>query len=184
MVFAATTALAIGASTYLSAQAAKRQNEAIENAMSSQQGSTIAAQGQIAERAGLERLKASRQAAQIEGKLRVAAAEAGTGIGGSFARLSLQNTFDEGLNQKIIQQNYENQIAGVRSGLAANLDQLESQTVSPILAAFAGGVSGLSTGLSIGNAFNQFDLLSDTDKPGPYTPVTDPVLFEQGSANT
>lgn len=174
--FAALTAATTGLGIYSNYSAARQQNQAIERSMAEQNKALEVTQQQIAEQAGLERFKSARRAHQIEGKLRVAAGDAGLGMGGTWAALSRQAGMDEAINQAIIQSNFDNQIAAARSGTRANLISLEGQGRNSLLDGLLGGLQGLQTGLSIGNAVGEYNRLQQTPDPDPYTPVNAPTI--------
>lgn len=176
---AALPALAIGGTAFgtaTSAYAASQQNKAISQSMSSQRQASIATQQQVVDQAAIEQMKAARQAHQIEGRLRVAAADSGAGIGGSWTALLQQNDYDAALNANIIANNEKNQLAQVASGYNANIASLQSGFVSPILQAFTGALGGLQSGLAIGSSVNQYQQLQQTPQLDPYNPVTAPTF--------
>src|SRR5436190_22944530 len=123
--FAIPAALAIaGAAT--TAIAASRQNHAIGQAAGSQREQAALQQAhitraaalqiqQVGEQAALETLRLKHETEQIMGRLRVTAADAGTGMGGSFQALSRQAFVDQALNAAIVQHNYENSVLRIRS---------------------------------------------------------------------
>jgi hypothetical protein len=141
-------------SATVSAISARKQNQAISKAMKSQRSATTVQQKQLADAAGLEKLKRRREHAAILGRLRVASAEANVGFGGTFAALERQADFDLAANQRIIDENYRNQVALVRSGFEANIAQLESQVRNPVLDSVVAGIGGFQTGLSIGTGLD------------------------------
>jgi len=127
---------ATAGATYASYAAAKAQNEAIEASMKSQAEALRIQQKQLAEQAGLEKMRNIARAQQIIGRLRVAAGEAGVGIAGSYDALIRQTLYETALNEKIIQQNYLNQVQYARTAAQANMARLQGRTISPGLAAF------------------------------------------------
>lgn len=161
-------ALAIGGTLFggaTSAMQARSQNRAISRAASSQQNAARTQAQQLSNQSSVEKLRRQREAAQIRGRLRVAAGEAGVGLGGTTAALMRQADSDEQLNVNMIDQNTRNQLARINTGLAANVTSLSSQIRSPILDAFAGGVGGFQTGLSLGQAGTSFQQLGNTPNP-------------------
>lgn len=132
---------------------ASDQNKAIERSMQSVKEAGEAAQGQAAAQTGLELMKRSRLAHQVEGRIRVALGESG---GPSAAAVERQNAFDADLDQKIITTNFANNIRSIRSGVQAKMIELESEFDSPILAAFAGALQGVSQGLAIQHGIKGF----------------------------
>lgn len=166
----ATAMLAIGGAGSLfgagtSFMGAQKQNAALRQSMASQQAAAQQQMGQVAQAAAVEREKRLKEAQQIQGRIRVAAGEAGIGMGGSIAALSRQSELDLGTNLAIIDQNYANNIAAIRSGAQANLQSLSSQIGNPILNAFSGAFSGAGTGLAIGGAVGDWMTLQNTPKP-------------------
>lgn len=152
------TALAIGSAALgatTSAMGAASQNKAIKKSMESQTQAAKIQQQQVADQAAIEREKNFRAMQQIQGRIRVSAGEAGATTGGSFNALSQQAFNDQSLNNAILMRNMTNQQAAIAAGLQANLASLSSQHQSPILSGLTGGLSGFSTGLSIGNAANK-----------------------------
>jgi hypothetical protein len=145
--------------------------------MKSQREATIEQQQQLAERAGLERLRNERQAAQAMGRIRASAAESGVSLAsGSVMSLENQAIADQTLNQQIIDQNFQNQVARVRSGAEANLATLSSQHQSPILAGISGALGGAQTGLAIGQSVQEFANLSQTPRPQQTPTFTPPRI--------
>lgn len=125
---------------------ARQQNAAIEQSMQSVKAAGEAAQGQAAAQAGLETMKRSRLAHQVEGRIRAALGESG---GPTAAAVERQNAIDADLDQRIILTNFANNIRSIRSGVNARMIELHSQFDNPILAAFAGTMQGVSQGLAI-----------------------------------
>lgn len=164
--------------TATSAQAARRRNDAIERSMASQSRSAAVRQRQVAEQAAVERQKEIDAAHRIRGRLRVAAGEAGVGLGGSYAALMRQADTDAATNVDIINRNENAQQTQLRSGLEANLSTLSSRTQNPLIAGLSGGLSGLQTGLSIGGGIRSARELGETPEPGESRTITPPSLVE------
>jgi len=144
------TALALslgGIGAASSANAARQQNRAIERSFESQSRATETKQNQLAEAAALEKRKRINEAAQIEGRIRVAQ---GAGTAGNIRLLQQANDLNRSIDLSIIDRNFSNQIDLVQSGFEANIESLASRTQSPLLSGFSGGLSGVQTGLSIG----------------------------------
>lgn len=159
------TLAAAGASTFLTIEQARAQNKAIQRSMNSQAQAAGIQQEQLVEQAAVERRRIQNQTQQIEGRLRVAAGESGVGLGGSMEALGRQAQIDQATNLAILDSNLDNQQQRVQSGLEANLASLSAQTQNPLLAGLVGGINGLQTGLSIGNAFTQNERLANTPEP-------------------
>lgn len=104
------------------------------------------------------------QALALRGRLRVIAADAGTGFGGSEAQLEAANQYAANRDAKIIDQNYQNSLAAINAGV-----QNAAAANNPLLAGLGGGITGLSTGLSLGAAYNSFATpVPSTQQPGWY----------------
>ena len=148
--FAIPAMLAITAATAtVSVMAARRQNEAMEDAAQAQIRQGQAQQTQIQDQSAIERMQHQREAGRIRGRLRVAAGEAGVGIGGSYDALIRQADFDEALNLSILDRNTANAMDSARAGLQVDLARISANTQNPFIAGFMGGMQGLSTGLRI-----------------------------------
>lgn len=139
--------LAIGAAT--SAVGAAQQNKAIARSQRSTVNAATVQQNQLAQSAANEKRKRLSEVRAIEGRLRVVAADAGVGIGGSYEALLRQNDIDTATNIRIIEQNYTNGVARIQSGASADLDRLAASTRNPILDTFTGALQGLQSGLAI-----------------------------------
>lgn len=159
------TLAATGITTYLSIQQARSQNAAISRAQASQVNAAAVQQEQLVEQAAVERRRIQNQTQQIEGRLRVAAGEAGVGLGGSTAALDRQAGIDQATNLTILDNNLENQQQRVTSGLEANLASLSANQQNPLLAGLVGGLGGLQTGLNIGGAIESNRRLNNTPQP-------------------
>lgn len=105
--------------------------------------------GQLGEQVALQKLKIQHEAEQIRGRIRVSAAERGTGTGGSFQALITQSSFDEALNQLIADTNYEFNVLSIQGGAGAQHLHADMLKQNMLLAAFMGGVTGITTGLQI-----------------------------------
>lgn len=152
-----TTALIIGGLTATtSAIQAERQNKATKRAAASQAESARIQTQQLRDSAAVERDKRIQEQRRISARLRVAAGESGLSLG-SGTPLALQNQTQTDLNTNLglLDQNLDSQILAVQSGAQANIHALEAQTINPLLATFTGGLSGASTGLSIGTAIKE-----------------------------
>lgn len=138
-------------------RAATAQRRSIRDAMQHRRQAQTIQQRQLAAQAAQAREQRVSEGHQVRGRLRVAAGEAGTGMGGSFAAMMRQADFDEFRGLDAIDRNLAMQLDAVRSGAQADLTQLRAQAPNPILSAFMGGVQGLSTGLSIVGAAQSLD---------------------------
>lgn len=165
---AAAPALLIGstlASAALSAKQASDQNKAISRSMRSSRDAAAVQQKQITEQAAIEQAKNRNRAAQVRGRLRVLAAGAGTGMGGSTLALLRQADYDEAINEQIIETNARHQNERLRSGLDANLLSLESRVQNVLLSTLSGGLGGFNTGLSINGAIESFGEPTNSTPP-------------------
>lgn len=150
-------ALAIGGGA-LSYGQAQEQNRAARRSSSSARRAAGVSEQQVNEAAELEKLKRRRDAERIAGRIRVAAAASGFDTGsGDFITAADQNELDLITDQSIIERNASNQIARIRSGLDADLTQIRSRMVDPLVAAFGGGLQGGMTGLQIGGAVDSYN---------------------------
>lgn len=111
---------------------------------------------QLATRALADTNERVREAQAVEGRIRVASAEAGSGLGGSFLALTRQSDIDANRDRIAISTNLGNSAAAIESGYDATTSRL-SQTANPLLAAFSGALQGATTGLSILNAISGFE---------------------------
>ncbi len=143
----------------LSLMQAGRQNSAMSRAMDAQARSAGIQQKQIANQSFVQQQETMRQARQLEGRIRVAAGEAGATFGGSFAAMSNQSAFDAARNQQIIRSNATMQQQAVRTGAEANIASLAAQYKDPIISGLMGGMQGLSAGLAIGGVVSQIGQL-------------------------
>lgn len=155
-------ALSIGTAifgAFTNAAAARQQNQAVQSSLQSQREALRIKQQQQSSQAGIEKQKRINEAAQIQGRLRVAAGEAGVGLGGSAAALARQAEFDKAVNLSIIDANFQRRIAFGQAQFRSTAAQTVSQTQNPLIAGFSGAVSGLETGLRIGRTAQDIGLL-------------------------
>lgn len=128
------------------------------DALSQQASNATTAAGlnaeQLVEARKLDRLKKLNDREQLVGRTRVAAAENGTGMGGSQAALERQALIDESINNQIADKNFNAQMRALKIGLQSQLVTLNSQMANPLLSGIAGGLAGATTGLTIGNTVN------------------------------
>ena len=137
---AATTALSVAQARQQSAAARKSQEAAAEQLQ--------ARRKDLARRAQIQKKAVRRQGAQLRGRARVAFA----GESGTESQLIRQIDADTGLNISILDANRLSQAAESLSIFNAQVSQLESRKISPVIAGFTGALEGISTGLSIANA--------------------------------
>lgn len=144
----------------MSAKAARDRNKAIGRSITAQQQAAGVQNQQLADQTAVENMKTMRAAHQLQGRVRVAAGEAGATAGGSFAALDRQTAFDAGLNLAIGRQNLGNNQALVNSQYKAQATGAMSQWQNPLMAGFMGGVSGAQTGLAIGGTASSIGSLA------------------------
>jgi hypothetical protein len=157
---ATATTLAIGtaaAGTATSAVQAAQRNQAIEASRKSQKRAARIQSEQVENQAEQRREQLADKTAQIQGRIRVAKAESGVGMGGTTAALQRETALQRGENLATIDENLRRQQQAIQSGAAANLAQLGAEQQSPALSGFQGGLGGLQTGLAIGGGLNQLD---------------------------
>ena len=144
-------ALGAGQSVYSAIQqndAAKKTKEA------SGRAATVQSQ-QVKSAADLERLKTLRRSAQIRGRLRLAAGEAGLDEGSSLDALTQQNELDTGLNLGVIQENTTNRQNLIGSELSVQLARLSGTYRNALLSGFEGGLGGAQQGLQLGSSLER-----------------------------
>lgn len=165
---ATTTALVIaGVGAAASSYAAVKQNQAVRDTAAATRSAAATQMKQISDAAAIEKRKADNKAAQVRGRIRVAAASAGIGIdGGSFEALSNQAVTDQAMNLAILEQNRKNEIARVASGATASLSEIQSRIQNVLLASIQGGLAGAQTGLAIGGAFDSKPPVPEGDTIG------------------
>ena len=145
---------AVGGFALNSAQANDRNEALAASAASRTQANEIQIR-QLRSQTQQQKFELRRAAAQIEGRLEVAAAANGTGIGGTYQSLLLQNDIDLRRNLRIADQNLSRQQNFAQTGLSNDLAQLDAQTQSPVLAGLSGALNGLTTGLSLATSGGQ-----------------------------
>ena len=137
------------AGTATSAMQARAQNAAAARSAKAAQKAADVKRDQLEKQAAVERKKQQNLSAQIRGRLAVSAAASGAGFGGSYDALMVQTDTDEAMNLGILEDNLASNRAMVDSGLEADLASISGHTSNTLLAAFNGGIQGLSAGLSI-----------------------------------
>lgn len=137
-----------------SVESNNRLNNSIDDQSDAVRRAAQIKQQQLEVSADLERRKRFNELQRTRGALRVAAGEAGTGFGGSLARIEQQAILDNAFSLKILDINEANQIALSRTGVNASLAQLESGRRNVLLDAVVAGIGGFSTGLKIDQALS------------------------------
>lgn len=137
------------------AEAKKEQNNAIKKSMDAQnEAAKQTLKGQTQE-GDAQSNRTNRDEARVRGLNAVSAAERGVGMGGSAALLDQTAAAEGATNRYNIQASTQNRGLATLSGLNATQQQLVSHSGSVLLAGLQGGISGASTGLSIGNGINE-----------------------------
>ena len=146
----------MGAMSLMTTQA---QNEAMADAAEAQGWAAKEAaeleMGQAAEQNAIERQKRVSQARLLQSRLRVAAGEAGIGMGGTYQAINRQIGVDTALNQNIATRRMLQNYKGSQAVFSSRIAGMDSFRPSPIVEGFLGGMQGLSTGLSIGTSIAQ-----------------------------
>ena len=153
----------------LSVLQASEKNKALKKAQSAAADAAGVQEQQVSDQAALERYKAINRGNLIQSRLRVAAGEAGIGLGGTYAALARQADYDAAMNDLVVGVNRRNTLASIRSGGKANIISLASQRDNPALAGITGGIQGFGLGLGLANG------IIGIDKAGA-TPQ-DPSIF-------
>lgn len=104
----------------------------------------------------------------IRGRLTVVAAESGVGTGGSVAALERQNAYQTALDNNLAEQNTQNQVAAIHSQASAGMTAVAAKQISPLVAAFSGGMAGLSSGLNIAGGVDALNNPLPKDDPARY----------------
>lgn len=133
----------------LAARQSRHGNQAVRNSLESARRAAGVQIAQLRSSAKEAKARNVRNQQIMLGQIRVAAAESGTGFGGSWADIERQALHDAQYNSEIIDINAQSAIDNVLSGFEASRVSLESQITNPIIAGFTGGLQGLMTGLAI-----------------------------------
>jgi hypothetical protein len=177
------------ATTAASANQARQQNNMAKDQAERVRKAKSENDRQRAIQLSVEQQKAVRQAQQVSGRIRTAAAEAGTGLTGSFAALDNQAGIDNG---RVLQGlSISNAFAAQSSAsqLDANLAEIASRRIGSttvISQGIQGALSGFSTGLSIAGSMQAASqaqqqkeamermLRLNQFNPNPYDPTSMP----------
>lgn len=167
-----TAALLIGATTAaISAKQAQEQNKANARSAKSIRDAQAVAEGQGAGVASMERYKRQNEANAIIARLAVAGAERGVGTGGTAAAIAASEAYNATIDNAITNRNAEYRAARVASEAEANITSVMSRNVNPLLAAFTGGLNGITAGLSIGGAIQSLRGTTTTEPLRPQRSV-------------
>lgn len=142
----------IGAATSLAG--AQAQNAALRRAGRSQAEAGRVQATQSAAQAEQERQQNRRVRDQVAARTRVLSIASGGGGGDTRSDLLRTVALDAGRNAATTDMNEAMRLAAIRSGVASNLAQLQSQVRSPLLDTIGAGLSGFTTGLQIRSYFS------------------------------
>ena len=143
------TAAMSAASAGISVMSARAQNKAAESSARVALRNRMEKAKRAQQAAALETQKTINEAQLVEGRIRVATSEMGTASSQTAVALQRQATSDAWTNIDINQQNLAGSLAGIRSGAAGRLAAIQSQTASPLLEGFKGGISGAMSGMQL-----------------------------------
>ena len=144
-----------GAAGSISHEAARKQSSVARAQQESVRAAAKVEERRAGQRADVERLRESRAAQDLRGRLKVAAANAGIGLGGSTAALLRQVDVDEALNRELVAANEANVISATRAGARARVSQLGAGIRNPLLEGLAGGIGGFDAGLQLGEGIER-----------------------------
>lgn len=142
---------AVGA--YTANEQSRKNNNAVTDSIESTRAAGNVNRNQAADATAIEKMKRLNQSEAIRARLAVAAVERGVGTGGSAAALEKSVIYDTELDNAIADKNLANTNAAIESSVQANTKQLAARQVNPLMAAFSGGLGGLSAGLNIAGLF-------------------------------
>ncbi len=152
MAYGAETLLIAGAVASASAAAASAysQNQAVKRSITSARRAAAVQTNQVNRQALVEAKKKMAEAERTRGRVRVAAAAAGTVVdGSSYETVLNQVELNSAVEQSIIEQNRRDAVARITSGGNAQLADLQSRMQNVGISAFNGGLAGLTAGLQI-----------------------------------
>jgi hypothetical protein len=140
----------------LAAGEAESRNRSIrKQADNTQDAARLQAQ-QLAERRSQQLDQNRREAAALRGRLLASAADRGaSGVGTSTDALGFSIDGSFARANRSTETNYSNALQQVRLGTQSSIDQLFANYQSPVLAGLKGALGGASTGLQIGQGYNQ-----------------------------
>jgi len=145
----ATAALALGGAA-LSASGASANNSAVRRSARSASRNAQSTLNRTSRRNAVERVRNRLEADKVLGRVRVTSSSRGAALGTSFDRSVRQVEIDEGLNDRILRDNFADDSAAISSGLEAQLVALEARLQSVALAGISGGIQGGLAGLTLG----------------------------------
>lgn len=158
----------------ISAMGASSANAGIARTQRQARRAAIMQNQQVAAQAAQERQASIRQAAQLRARLSVSRGAAGIASGSqsdSFADATQQVQNDLVQNLMNIRRNTNAQMDRIRSGYEAQYTSLANQIQNPFLAAFTGGLQGLSSGLAIAQGVRQVSDLMAIQNAAPSDPT-------------
>lgn len=97
------------------------------------------------------------EAAQLAGRLATQTAGAGVGFGTTYAGLDNAIATSLARASTNIDRNYQNSLNALQAGTQLSSDQLEAQRQNVFLTGLTGSLSGLTTGLQIGGAVDEYN---------------------------
>lgn len=131
-----------GASSFIQA---RRTNRAIQSQIAAEQEAVNVSARQQAQRAAQQRQEIERSAAQVRGRLRVVAGATGL----ETATLDRQAAFDLSRNVALIEGNLASNLDALRTNAQGRVTGFSAQTVSPVLRATQGAITGFVAGVNI-----------------------------------
>ena len=142
---AATSMATAGLGVYSSAAQASAQNKYQKRRARAEDKAISIQSKQIQQQSVVEKQKSFDEAQQIRSRIRVAAGESGIGLGGTYDAFMRQADFDSAFNEQTIEDNALMNIAAVHSQRTP-----QAPSTNTTLNAIIGGLTGLSTGMSLG----------------------------------
>jgi len=165
------------ASGALSIGQASSRNRQIDSQSASLSNAARVQAGQLADQRSQQLQERRIEAAQLAGRLATQTAGAGVGFGTTYA--GLDNTIATSLARSStnIERNYQNALLSLQAGTQLSQDQLDSQRQNEFLTGLTGGLAGLTTGLQIGGAIQQFQPRTVTKTVEGYYGIPNELKF-------
>lgn len=165
------------ASGALSIGQASSRNRQIDSQSASLSNAARVQAGQLADQRSQQLQERRIEAAQLAGRLATQTAGAGVGFGTTYA--GLDNTIATSLARSStnIERNYQNSLLSLQAGTQLSQDQLDSQRQNEFLTGLTGGLAGLTTGLQIGQAAEQFKPKTVTRMETGYYGIPHPLTY-------
>lgn len=167
-------ALAGGA---LSIGQASSRNRQIDSQSASLSNAARVQAAQLADQRSQNLQERRLEAAQLAGRLATSTAGAGVGFGNTYA--GLDNTIASSLARAStnIERNYQNSLLSLQAGTQLSQSQLDSQRQNEFLTGLTGGLAGLTSGLQIGGAIQQFQPKTVTKTVEGYYGIPNELKF-------